>query len=133
MIELEQEAAAVKEQRAFLIGFLEPDQDRSVLETQLDELAELVRNLDIIPLEPEIIRLRSPQVRYRAGSGKAAEIAQLVQECEADLLVFDADLTPSQQRNWEKLTASFWTRRSVSRRDRRPRHSTMRSESPESS
>ncbi|MBE6358049.1 MAG: GTPase HflX [Lentisphaerae bacterium] len=104
MIELEKEAAAVKEQRAFLIGFLEPDQDRSVVESQLDELADLVRNLEIIPLEPEIVRLRTPQVRYRVGSGKAEEIARLVQECEADLVVFDNDLTPSQQRNWEKLT-----------------------------
>ena len=104
MIELAKEIAAVKEQRAFLIGFLETDQDRAVVESQLDELADLVRNLEIIPLEPEIIRIRTPQVRYHAGSGKAEEIAQMVQECEADLLVFDADLTPSQQRNWEKLT-----------------------------
>ena len=104
MIELAKEAAAVREQRAFLIGFLEPDQDRAVLESQLDELADLVRNLDIIPLEPEIIRIRMPQVRYYAGSGKAEVVARMVQECEADLLVFDADLTPSQQRNWEKLT-----------------------------
>ncbi|MBR7130981.1 MAG: GTPase HflX [Lentisphaeria bacterium] len=104
MIELAKEAAAVREQRAFLIGFLEPDQDRAVLESQLDELADLVRNLDIIPLEPEIIRIRMPQVRYYAGSGKAEDVARMVQECEADLLVFDADLTPSQQRNWEKLT-----------------------------
>lgn len=104
MIELEKEAAAIAEQKAFLIGFLEPDQDRAVVVSQLDELADLVRNLDIIPLEPEIIRLRGNQVRYRTGSGKAEEIAQMVQECEADLLVFDSDLTPSQQRNWERLT-----------------------------
>ena len=104
MIELEKETAAIREQRAFLIGFLEPDQDCSVVESQLDELADLVRNLEIIPLEPEIVRLRNHQVRYRTGSGKAEELARMVQECEADILVFDSDLTPSQQRNWEKLT-----------------------------
>jgi GTP-binding protein HflX len=76
LIELEKEAAAVKEQRAFLIGFQEPDQDRAAIESQLEELADLVRNLEIIPLEPEIIRIRNNQVRYRTGSGKAAEIAQ---------------------------------------------------------
>ncbi|MBE6365061.1 MAG: GTPase HflX [Lentisphaerae bacterium] len=104
MIELEREITAIKEQRAFLIGFLEADQDRAVVESQLDELADLVRNLEIVPLEPEIIKIRTPQVRYRVGSGKAEEVARLVQECEADLLVFDTELTPSQQRNWEKLT-----------------------------
>ncbi|MBO5668412.1 MAG: GTPase HflX [Lentisphaeria bacterium] len=105
MIELEQEANAVKEQRAFLIGFMQSGQDRPVIESQLDELADLVRNLEITPLEPEIIKIRTPQVRFHCGSGKAEEVAQLVQECEADILVFDSDLTPSQQRNWERLTS----------------------------
>ena len=74
MIELEKEAAAVCEQRAFLIGFLEPDQECAVVESQLDELADLVRNLQIIPLEPEIVRLREHHVRYRAGSGKGSAV-----------------------------------------------------------
>ena len=103
MIELEKERTAAKEQRAFLVGFQEPDQERAVVESQLDELADLVGNLDLIPLEPEIVRLREHHVRYRVGSGKAEEIARLVQESEAELLVFDAELTASQQRNWEKL------------------------------
>lgn len=103
MIDLEKEAAALTAQRAFLVGFQELDQERAVVESQLDELADLVRNLDIVPLEPEIVRVRNAHVRYHTGSGKAEEIAHLVQECEADLLVFDNELTPSQQRNWERL------------------------------
>jgi len=105
LIELEKEANAIKEQRAFLIGFMQSDQERPVVESQLDELADLVRNLEITPLEPEIVKIRTPQVRFHCGSGKAEEVAQLVQECEADILVFDSDLTPSQQRNWERLTS----------------------------
>ncbi|MBR2345226.1 MAG: GTPase HflX [Lentisphaeria bacterium] len=103
MIELEKESASLKEQTAFLVGFQEHDEDAALIAGQLDELAELVSNLDIVPLTPEIVRVRNHQVRYRCGSGKAEEIAQLVMECEADLLVFDAALTPSQQRNWERL------------------------------
>ncbi|MBO5900660.1 MAG: GTPase HflX [Lentisphaeria bacterium] len=91
-------------QRAFLVGFQKPEDERETIMNQLDELAELVRNLDIIPLEPEIAKLRSTeQSRYRIGSGKAEEIAQLARECEADIMVFDADLSPAQQRNWERL------------------------------
>ena len=41
--------------------------------------------------------------QYYVGSGKAQEIAQLAQECEADCLIFDTPLSPSQQRNWERL------------------------------
>ena len=103
MIELEKEAAELKTQKAFLVGFQERDEDAAAIAGQLDELAELVSNLDIIPLEPEIVRLRNHQVRYRCGSGKAEEIAQLVMESEADVLIFDSELTPSQQRNWERL------------------------------
>ena len=103
MIELEKELSQAKAQRAFIAGFQEHDEDPAIIMSQLEELSDLVSNLDIIPLEPEIIRLRNYQVRYRCGSGKAEEVAQLVQECEADILVFDSPLTPSQQRNWERL------------------------------
>ena len=90
--------------RAFLVGLQHQDEDETVIASQLDELAELVKNLNMIPLEPEIVKVRSnTHVRYRVGSGKAAELAQLAQECEADVMVFDTELTPSQQRNWERL------------------------------
>ena len=103
MIELEKELAQAKSQKAFLVGFQEQDEDAALIAGQLEELADLVRNLDIIPLTPEIVRLRNHQVRYRCGTGKAEEVAQLVQESEADVLVFDTELSPSQQRNWERL------------------------------
>ena len=103
MIELEKELAQIKSQKAFLVGFQERDEDTALIAGQLEELADLVRNLDIIPLAPEIVRLRNHQVRYRCGTGKAEEVARLVQESEADVLVFDSELTPSQQRNWERL------------------------------
>ena len=89
--------------RAMLVGLASKDDDINTIAEQLDELAELVRNLGIIPLEPEIVKVREYHVRYRMGTGKAEEVAQLAQECEADLVVFDSDLTPSQQRNWERL------------------------------
>ena len=37
------------------------------------------------------------------GKGKAQEIADLAREKEADCIIFDFDLAPSKQRNWEKL------------------------------
>lgn len=89
--------------RAMLVGLAGKDDDINLISEQLDELAELVKNLGIVPLEPEIVKVREYHVRYRMGTGKAEEVAQLAQECEADLVVFDSDLTPSQQRNWERL------------------------------
>ena len=103
MIDLEEEKQS-RILRAFLVGLQHQDEDEKVIANQLDELAELVSNLNMIPLVPEIVKVRSgAHIRYRIGSGKAEEIAQLAQECEADVIVFDTDLTPSQQRNWERL------------------------------
>ena len=104
MIELEQEKSEFIRQKAFIVGLQTPDDDAQTIASQLDELTELVRSIDLVPLEPEIVKVRSNyHVRYRVGSGKAEEIARLAQESEAEVLVFDVDLTPSQQRNWERL------------------------------
>ncbi len=103
MIDLEEEKRA-HTLRAFLVGLQHQDEDEKLIASQLDELAELVVNLNMIPLTPEIVKVRSgAHIRYRIGTGKAEELAQLAQECEADVMVFDTDLTPSQQRNWERL------------------------------
>ena len=100
MIEI---AAKIEVHRAFLVGIAQGNESDAEIMEQLDELAELVRNVDLIPLEPEIVRLRGTHAQYMMGSGKAEEIARLIQECEADCVVFDTALTPSQQRNWERL------------------------------
>jgi GTP-binding protein HflX len=44
-----------------------------------------------------------PDAKYFIGSGKAAEIAAAVSAHKAELVVFNHDLSPSQERNLEKL------------------------------
>ena len=90
--------------RALPIGIAESAELAAEVAEQLEELVELLHNLDLPVLTPEIVKVRCRQVKYLMGSGKASEIARLAQECEADLLVFDCALTPSQQRNWERLS-----------------------------
>ncbi|HXH01905.1 MAG TPA: ribosome rescue GTPase HflX [Candidatus Competibacteraceae bacterium] len=46
---------------------------------------------------------RVPDARLFVGSGKAEEIRDLVQNTGAELVIFDHDLTPSQERNLESL------------------------------
>ncbi len=45
-----------------------------------------------------------PDPKYFVGSGKAAEIKACAEEHRADLILVDQTLTPSQERNLEKLT-----------------------------
>jgi len=44
-----------------------------------------------------------PDAKYFVGSGKAQEIAELVREHDADIVLFNHSLSPSQERNLEAL------------------------------
>lgn len=45
----------------------------------------------------------SPDAKHFIGSGKADELAQMMQASDSHVAVFNHDLTPSQQRNLERL------------------------------
>jgi GTP-binding protein HflX len=69
------------------------------------ELQGLAETLGLNIVSNDVINLRERQPKYGMGSGKASELAEKAKELEADCIVFDFDLSPSQQRNWEDLTA----------------------------
>src|SRR5437868_13302639 len=48
-------------------------------------------------------RREAPDVTTYLGSGKVAELQRLAEAAEADVVVFDNDLTPAQTRNLEKV------------------------------
>jgi GTP-binding protein HflX len=77
--------------------------ERDEAASLLDELEELVRTLGLPVAGRELIHHREMHARYLIGSGKAGEIAARVKAEGLGGIVFDQDLTPSQQRNWEQL------------------------------
>ena len=95
-------SAAEQRERAVLVGV-----DRPGLSWPLDSsLAELARLADTAGAEAVAVttqKLSSPNPRTFVGSGKAEEIAQLARENDADVVIFDDELTPSQQSNLEKV------------------------------
>lgn len=44
-----------------------------------------------------------PDAKYFVGAGKAEEIAELVRQFDADIVIFNHSLSPSQERNLERL------------------------------
>lgn len=70
----------------------------------LCELAELCRSIDLEPKDSMVVSLKNPQPRFYIGSGKLEEIKQLAEDHECSCIVFDDELSPSQQRNLEKET-----------------------------
>jgi len=90
-------------ERALLVGAFVDPTGRVDAEDLLAELEELVRTLGIPVVEKLAVHTRETHARYFIGSGKAEEICERARELECDVLVFDNELTPAQQRNWEAI------------------------------
>ena len=69
---------------------------------EIDEFCELVRSAGVAPAGIVLARRRVPQARAFVGKGKLDEVAALVRAEGAKLVIFNHELTPSQQRNLEK-------------------------------
>jgi GTP-binding protein HflX len=90
-------------ERAALISGYEP-QGREPAANLLEELEELVDTLGVPVIERWLVPMRETHARYLLGTGKAQEIADRLKAEGLDALIFDNELSPSQQRNWEALT-----------------------------
>ena len=90
-------------QRAFLIGVQTPDMPEGEGEELLAELTELVENLHFEVTRTTLVNLRRRSPALLLGEGKAGELAGRAKEDGASVIVFDAALSPGQQRNWEEL------------------------------
>ena len=93
MINIEEENNKIP--RALLIG--EPGND-------LQELKGLVLTLGMDVIQRLTLNRLEVHPAYGMGTGKAQEINELAQKIEADCIIFDFNLEPRKQRNWEELT-----------------------------
>ncbi len=70
---------------------------------QLPEFIELARSAGAEILDITTSSRYTPDPKYFIGRGKAFEIKELVETTEADLVLFNHTLSPSQERNLEAL------------------------------
>jgi GTP-binding protein HflX len=89
-------------ERALLVRLYFDPREEEESEALLEELGELVSTLGIGVVEKLLVRSREMHKKFLCGTGKAAEIAELAKAHECDCLVFDNQLAPSQQREWER-------------------------------
>jgi GTPase len=87
---------------AVLIGLAYDGQPMERVSEYLDELEFLAATAGIRSLRRFTQRLPKPDGRTYVGSGKLAEIQEWLKEGSADTVIFDDELSPSQQRNLEK-------------------------------
>ena len=89
-------------ERAILVGV---DLGRSEWSCE-ESLAELARLAETDGAEVVLTmtqRLDAPVPKTFIGKGKVEELVSMVRSLEADVVIFDEELTPSQQANLEKL------------------------------
>lgn len=89
-------------ERAMLIGITLPPDSDTQTRSLLDELRELVTTLGIELCHERLVPVRKPHAKFLVGSGKAEELIKEAQERNCDVIVIDNELTPAQERNWEK-------------------------------
>lgn len=90
------------QERAILVGLQEPGQSSQELMDVLAELGRLVESAGGQVLQALWQRREGPNSATVIGSGKVQELALLVQDLGANLVVFDRELTPSQVRTLEE-------------------------------
>jgi GTP-binding protein HflX len=96
---------AVVRQRALLVGTGIGTTDAEAAQRSLDELALLTDTAGAVPVEVVLQRRAVPDPATYIGSGKAEELRALADALDVDVVVFDDELTPAQQRNLEKIFA----------------------------
>ena len=87
--------------RAVLVGLNSPklDQRDNADEDTLEELSDLVETAGGEVVATVLQSRFSPEPRTFIGEGKVEEVRELVKNEEATMVIFDNDLSPSQQRS----------------------------------
>jgi len=75
-------------------------------EESVEEIKELVLSADMKIVSTVNIKRSAPDPKYFLGSGKAEEVKFIIQESKADTVIFNHNLSPSQERNLEKFLST---------------------------
>ncbi len=77
--------------------------DDALASHKLQEATNLAKSLNIIVLYSEFFKLRNPSPGNFLSTGHLLKFKEIIKEYGIDLLIFNNDLTPIQQRNLEKF------------------------------
>lgn len=94
---------AEKRERALLVALDLPSFSGWEVEESLDELERLVETAGAASIGRETQRRKAPESASYIGTGKAEEVEIRRLHEEFDLVIFDSELTPVQQRNLEAM------------------------------
>ncbi|MCF6268655.1 MAG: GTPase HflX [Melioribacteraceae bacterium] len=90
-------------ERAMLVSLKLKNETKHLVEEHLNELEMLADTAGAETILKVIQDRPTPDKAHYVGKGKAEELAELVKLNDIVLIIFDADLSPTQVRNLEKL------------------------------
>lgn len=99
MIELNGKQA----ERAILVGVASPKFNRWEIQDHLHELEQLADTAGAEVVEQMVQERKQFDPAYYIGKGKVSVLSERAEELDAQVVIFDDDLTPAQTRNLEKL------------------------------
>ncbi len=94
---------APETEKAVIVGLINQNQDERQVKEYLDELAFLADTAGAKVLKKFTQKLEVPNKATFVGPGKLEEIGNYIKVVEADTVIFDDELSPTQLRNIEKL------------------------------
>lgn len=101
------ERVSVAHEKAVLVGVILPGMTKALMEEHLDELSLLAQTAGAEVVGRYIQRRDRINPTYFIGKGKAQQIVQQSQELDVQLIIFDDELSPSQIRNFLKISDSI--------------------------
>lgn len=88
--------------QAVLIGIINKQQNESLAWEYLDELAFLAQTYGVETKKVFTQKLERPDKATFIGKGKLHDVKTFIEEYHIEVVIFDDELSPSQQRNLEK-------------------------------
>lgn len=95
-------STAIAAPKAVLIGVINKRQDEALAKEYLDELAFLAETHGCVTTRVFTQKLEKPDKATFIGKGKLEDVKAYIAENPTDIVIFDDELSPSQQRNLEK-------------------------------
>ncbi len=89
--------------KALLIGFYLKTADLSSCEESLEELERLADTFGLETIDKVACSLKKITAATLLGEGKIKELFGLCEEYQIDIVIFDEEISPHQQRNLEKI------------------------------
>jgi GTP-binding protein HflX len=89
--------------RSILIGIINQRQNEVKVKEFMDELAFLAETAGSTPVKRFTQQLSRPDSGTFIGKGKVEEVKMFVDANNIDLIIFDDEISPSQQRNLENI------------------------------